>query len=378
MKSSKFCLKFFGWIAPLLLLIGCGGGETGKLSLSLTDAATDQYNAVYVTIDEVQVHQSGGDPDGGWQTVANPKKTFNLFDLVNGVREELGIATLATGHYTQMRLIIGNTPDDGINILSKSHPFANYVIDTNNVVHELKVPSGMQTGLKIVQGFDINANETTELILDFDASASVVIAGSSGQYLLKPTIKILETTDFSIVSGTVSNSADSSTLAGARISAQIFDSAAADPKDAVTIEAATVVDTNGVYKLFLKPGTYNLVAYKEGFAPSFVKITTLPGETPVQDFSLTAATTGTVQGSVTIAGADTETFVTTSFRQSVLINAVQESIEITALNVANGGNYSVNLPAGAVEAVSSTFGKTTQIADLNIPANAVTVFDIGF
>jgi hypothetical protein len=147
--------------------------------VSLTDSATDQYNAVYITVDSIEVHISGAGDDS-WQTVASPQKTINLLDLMNGVREEFNLATLPTGHYTQVRLHLGKTPDNGINILSKSHPFANcnrYA----NVVHELKVPSGFQTGVKIVHEFDVNANSTTELILDFDAAppwSSREIAGN--------------------------------------------------------------------------------------------------------------------------------------------------------------------------------------------------------
>jgi hypothetical protein len=44
-----------------------------------------------------------------------PGQIYNLCELVNGVREELGLASLRSGHYTQMRLIIGRDPDDGIN-----------------------------------------------------------------------------------------------------------------------------------------------------------------------------------------------------------------------------------------------------------------------
>jgi hypothetical protein len=33
-------------------------------------------------------------------------------------------------------------------------------------------------------------------------------------------------------------------------------------------------------------------------------------------------------------------------------------------NIANGGNYSVNLPAGTYRVVASTFGKTTQASDV--------------
>jgi len=60
-----------------------------------------------------------------------------------------------------MRLIIGDSPDDTINLLSESHPYANYIIDNSNTYHELKFPIGIQTGTKIVHGFDINEDRTT-------------------------------------------------------------------------------------------------------------------------------------------------------------------------------------------------------------------------
>ena len=132
--------SFFLTAIASVLIIACGGdgggsagsgsGGTGSLALSLQDAPTDDYQAVYVTIKEVQVHRGGsGDSDAGWETVASPNATYNLLELVNGVREELGLATLASGSYTQMRLILGQNPDNGINIFSEAHPFPNYVIE---------------------------------------------------------------------------------------------------------------------------------------------------------------------------------------------------------------------------------------------------------
>jgi hypothetical protein len=73
-----------------------------------------------------------------------------------------------------MRLILADQPDNSSNTLDASHPYANYLIDIDDNYKELKVPSGLQTGIKIVKGFAIVASQATELILDFDAAKSVV------------------------------------------------------------------------------------------------------------------------------------------------------------------------------------------------------------
>jgi len=364
-------VRFIIGILASSFLVACGGGGsggssggTGELSMSLTDATLYQYQAVYVTIDKIKVHRDEG---GGWKTVASPRQTFNLLELVNGVREDLGLATLDAGHYTQMRLIIGDTADDSLNIFSQTHPFANYVIlaDGMDSIHELKVPSGPQTGVKLVNGFDINTNQTTELILDFDVSKSVVKAGSSGQWHLKPTIKVLNTLTHAIIDGTVAEDETGNNLQGVLVSAQLYNAVEPDEKDQVLVQAATTTDINGEYNLFLSPGTYNLVAFAEGYNPGCIDIEALTDTVQTQPFVLIpAAGTGTIGGNVTISGGSTTQHVTISFRQVVTCNGGTTTIEVTMRNIANGGNYSVNLPAGTYRVVASTFGKTTQASDV--------------
>lgn len=352
-----------------MMLAACGGGSDsdpaqGTLSTSLTDASTDLYQAVYVTISRVEVHANGG-----WQTVANPEKTYNLLELVNGVRETLGIATLDAGHYTQMRLVLGATPDSGINIFSQPHPFANYVIDLTDAVHELTAPSGMTTGLKVVNGFDINPDQTTELILDFDAMHSVVVAGSSGKYQIKPTVKVLDVADGAIVTGLVSEAGSAPTFAleGALVTAQVVDSAATDPASQVLIDAGTLSAVDGHYGLFLAAGGYNLVAAKEGYLPSCSAISLSPTSQETVDFSLDPAPVapGSISGTVSIAGAPADQVVTIDFRQEVTCaGAVAPGmITVQSVNVANGGTFDVALPEGTYQVVASTFGKTTQVVD---------------
>jgi hypothetical protein len=382
-RSKGICvmkaLKLWNWIISFLFIVTFAACSTesggGTLSLSLSDATTDEYNAVYVTIEEVQVREG---EDRRWKVVTFPDKTYNLLELVNGVREQMGITELQTGHYTQMRLMIGDDPDNGINVLSESHEYANYIIDHNDDYQALKIPSGLQTGIKIVHGFDINEGQTTELILDFDASRSIVKAGSSGKWLLKPTIKVLDTEEYSVISGTVKNS-DQEPLRGVLVSAQISASGAADEKEKVVVQASTVTDENGSYTIFLESDTYNIVGYKNNYTPGCARIETVSGTTYTENFILSAASTGTMKGEVRIDGGDYENYVTVSIRQSAGCGDNIDQIEVKSINVANGGDYDISLPVATYTVVASSYGEDTQVDDdVEIMADSATITDIVF
>jgi len=383
LKSSAWIILFLF----ILMITACGGGsggssslsgETGTLYLSLTDATTDEYQAVYVTIKEVWVHMGGNEKkDSNWEVVASPDETYNLLDLVNGVREELGISDLPVGHYTQMRLIIGDKPDYGFNFMGEKHPYANYIIDGSDVYHELKIPSGLQTGIKIVNGFNIKADEITELLLDFDASRSIVMAGASGQWLLKPTINVLK--DYSIITGNITDTSKKQ-LEGVLVSVQKYDPDADNPKDKVVIQTSTLTDENGDYTIFVRPDVYNIVAYKDGYEPGCSRLTVGPNQSPILDFILNAYDTGTVSGSIKIDGGTVQQYATLSFRQ--IDQCEGDDIEIKSLNIANGGSFGINLifilPVGDYTVVASTYGKVTQEIPITVELSTDTKKDITF
>jgi hypothetical protein len=296
--------------------------------------------------------------------------TVNLLDLVNGVREDLGLVDLEAGRYTQMRLIIGQAPQSGaINILSQAHPYANYVVDLNDVYHELKVPSGSQSGYKIVGGFDINANSTTELILDFDACRSVVVAGNSGQWLLKPTVKVKYPDEDALIEGRVTDS--NGGVSGALVSAQVFTSTG-PLEDHVEIQASTVTDSNGYYELFVEDGTYTLVVFSPDHATQSKTVTAGPGAVVTENISLTPRGMGTFTGTVTIAGAGSEQYATLSFRQP----AGSGQIEVYSVNVRDGYTYSVSLPYGDYTIVASSYSNTTTSISRSISDGGTTTVNI--
>lgn len=367
MKRFKIFLGIL-FFSGLAFLSGCDGSSSnsssgsGKLSLYLTDVPSDRYQAVYVSIDEVLVHQGDGEDDAteddadGWQVVAAPRATYNLLDLVNGAMKKLATSGLDAGTYTQMRLMLKDTPDNGDNLLGQKHPYASYIIDKEDAVHELKVPSGYQSGIKLVHAFEIISGLTVELILDFDAMKSVVQAGNSGNFILKPTIKVLGTQDNGIVSGTITD-AGNAVLSGVTVSAQVADADAAAIEDQVTVVTSTLTDQDGEYSMYLTPGRYLIVAYKgaatdygSAFGPECVNLKVDFNTAFTQDFQLVSRPTGHMVANVK-TGNET---VDLSLRGSADCGDGAQMIEVAYLSVAEDGEYMVRLPGDIADPVAYT------------------------
>ncbi|MBS1272251.1 MAG: hypothetical protein MAGBODY4_01391 [Candidatus Marinimicrobia bacterium] len=124
-------------------------------------------------IQEVSVHKADEDSTEGWMVIAEPDTTFDYLEMVNGVKAILADTSLETGHYTQMRLLLGS--DNSI------------VVDGNR--HSLRIPSGMQTGVKLNLDFDIDPHELTEIYVDFNAVKSIRYNQGQG-YMMRPTARL--------------------------------------------------------------------------------------------------------------------------------------------------------------------------------------------
>ncbi len=395
-------------IVPFVFLWSCGGGGgsagsstsdgSGTLSLSLVDAPVGSYKAVYVTIGEVQVCMEAGTCDNQgegddcecqWETVDTLNQTFNLLELVNGVTASLGQKDLAAGTYHQMRLLLHDVQDLSDNILGNAHPYPQYLIDEDDEEHEMKVPSGYQTGIKLVHPFDIDSGLTTELILDFDVARSVVKAGNSGKYLLKPTIKVIGTYNRAIVSGivTTTDGEPPAPLEGAIVTAWYQD---ADDNWVAAASAGTDVD--GGYMLYLNlyigndlepvPTEYKLVATAQGYEPACTSLIVEAGQTYADtDFALSATATDTVTGTITgkapapYPDSGNAPVVIVSFNRQVgecVMDPIETAFVIVSAGDANVYNsddgtfsytYTIDLPAGVYNVIASSEGLASVAED---------------
>jgi len=374
---TKYCIRLV--LAGIIFLMAfalaaCGGGGSGSsggTTFWLTDTpATNTYQAVYVTVNEVQVNHE----TNGWTTLTDldlPAQ-FELLNLANGARAQLGIANLEPGHYTQMRLILSE--EEG----------ANYVIDADDNIIDLKVPSGGQTGIKLVNGFDITG-ASTDIVLDFDVNKSVHVhpAGKTDKWILRPTVRVVELENS--VTGTVESGDDDS---GAWVSAQ---------SNAEEVAGASS-ELDGTYFMYLPVNTtgtpYNIVVTKtvfdgddvlEVYEPECQNLgSTASAEYTGVDFTLTpAAATGTLSGSITglpEPGQGDTYAVSLSIRREVDCsgdNVPDTMVEVMSLNYTNedGSDITygpITLPYGEYEIVAWAEGAADEITVTPDPLDAGT------
>lgn len=174
----------------------------------------------------------------------------NSASLLNGVK-------LAAGNYAWIRLMVAST--------------GNTITLLDGSVHPLVIPSGDESGLKLVHGFTVADGGVVNFTIDFDLRRSVILA--NGQYILKPVLRLTDNVDVGRISGTVASTFMIGTTAitdpACMPAAYIFAGANVTPVDinptsaTQPVATATVSLDNdsgdyGFRSSFLAPGTYTV------------------------------------------------------------------------------------------------------------------------
>lgn len=259
-----------GVFAASIASIGCGGsgggsGTMGTLALRLADAPDPSTSAVDVTIDRVEANI-----DGTWTPItgSTPAYSGNIMTLAT-TDTLLGTTSLPTGHYTQVRLFISQAS----------------VTDSSGT-HNLTIPSGAQTGLKVLVDYDINASDVTTLLLDFDVAHSITKQGN-GSYSLKPVVR----GSVQVLSGTVTGSVSDANgpVQGAVVT---LTPDGATPSDT---DPGTLTLADGTFKFWgVMPGTYTVNVTYTDPNTSTTEVGSVSGE-------VVTAQANTDAGAITIA-----------------------------------------------------------------------------
>jgi hypothetical protein len=184
MKKTNILLRFLIFIILGLGVSSCEKDATTSnypYNIRMTDAP-GPYDAVFIDLQGIEITGNNG------TAVLTNVNTgiYNLLDFVNGVDTLISYGTLNDANVQQIRLILGS--NNSVVIDSVSYP--------------LTTPSAEQSGLKLQVHKTLQAGVEYNILLDFDANASIVDKGN-GNYSLKPVIRTIEVATSGSIKGKI-------------------------------------------------------------------------------------------------------------------------------------------------------------------------------
>ncbi len=271
--------NLFNVLVALLVIVGftqCDTNTTGEdtkgnVNFEMTDAPVDDANveSVFVTVAEVKVDGQTFDGFSG-------KQTIDIMAYQNGNTKALGLSELEAKSYNNISLVLDYETD-----ASGNAPGC-YVMAANGTKHDLTTESSStMKEIVVAKNFDVMANQTTDIVLDFDLRKSIKYANSSSQSdysfvtdaemdaAVRPVEKDMAGTVKGKCNDNVSNSDKIVVFAYAKgtfnkdTETQAQGSSNITFKNAVT---SSTVASNGDYQLsFLEEGDYELyfASYKD-------------------------------------------------------------------------------------------------------------------
>ena len=179
-------LTYFTGVSILaLVLTACGGsdggtlpgGESGMMAVLITDAPSDEFEQINLTLLEVELLG-----DGAPVTLHEDERRINLLDLTHH-SEMLAAVDVPAGEYNKIRLRIEDVE----------------LVRPNGTTETAKTTGNGKLDLNPRGPFTVTAGELLVVQLDMDANKSIKLTGTgSGNYLMRPVVFV------DVLSGAVS------------------------------------------------------------------------------------------------------------------------------------------------------------------------------
>jgi len=404
------------------LLLACGSGTRlgssgasnvpGSINTSISDPATcaapfGAFSHVFVTVKDVKAHTNANaaDNDTGFGDLT-PSMTPVQVDLLGVTTAQCVLAQLASnvqvpaGTYQQIRLILLDNTQTQL-LSSNQCGVGNGVncvtLTSDGSVHQINITTEATTGIKLSPaqisggGVIVQANQTANLNLDFNACASLLLA-SSGQFRLKPVVTAgtVSTTNNSI-SGRVVDSTTLAVISGGKVIASLQQVSTGVDR---VVQQVTPDGAGNFVFCPVPAGSYEVVATAVNVANVAYAATITTGVQPgaslgnirliAQPGSGIAASPATITGTVTTTGTSGATAddIVLSALQGVTIGtsnvfvtiplAAQGSTTLTVTTQTTGcgssttgcATYSLQVPAanpnvGAFASTGTTYAQNT-------------------
>lgn len=208
---------FTAWIVlgTGLLVSACGGGggtssagmaSTATLNMSLADTPMSRagVQSVVITVTGVEVKPTNGSSIS--YSFANPM-TVDLLTLQKGnVAALVNNATVPAGSYDWVRLVLDTSAGKNYVLVCPTTTAPPCAVSSTTKI-PLIIPSGAETGLKIVRGFTLPVNGAIHLVVDFNVDSSIVPLPNSTSWHMKPVLRVVQTDTVGSVAGKISAAA---------------------------------------------------------------------------------------------------------------------------------------------------------------------------
>ena len=205
------------------ILAGCGGSgstpagvqqtSTGFFNLSVSDAPIRNAEKVCIKFDGVQLKSANDDPP--IEIIFDQPVVINLLANQGAVSETLVSAEVEAGIYAWIRLMVDAATGNGAGV-GDSDPTDPECIDQENGSYLLTdtgglfniwVPSGDQTGLKLIRDITVPANSSGNYTAEWDLGMSFVAPPGlgTGEAIMKPVVKLVQNDEVGTLDGTVAD-----------------------------------------------------------------------------------------------------------------------------------------------------------------------------
>ena len=318
-QKARF-LKLVLFLASTALgVVGCGSGgmsaapsqsqmgQMGQMRLSVADAPpADDATHVVVVFTGVELTGNSGDPVT--ITFSQPK-SIDLMTQSGTASAVLFDEPIAPGSYGQIRLMV--VADGSAN--------NSYIDFADGSRMGLRVPSGSETGLKLVSGFAVPSSGVVDYTIDFDLRKAITCPpGQSPACILKPVEHLVDNTSVGNIQGQITSALPSGCTPGVYLYGAVvgkfedMNSTAASTDSNQPLASKVPVPTSAppyYYQFtFLPPGTYTVAFTCEAAKDNPDQADPSVILTPVATATVTASQTATVdialggiQGQITSA-----------------------------------------------------------------------------
>ena len=193
--------RWYGILALLMVVTiqSCTNGsnemiaETARVQLKLVDAPGDY---LHVNIEIMDIQYNSSEDNEGWVSLGKGEDypmNVDLTELIAGNSLILADTIIPSGMMKQIRLVLSE---------NNTLVVENEVGEADEPVH-LDTPSAQQSGLKLKLDEELEPGYSYTFILDWDVQSSIVKAGNSGKYNLKPVIRVNAEVNSGSIMGTL-------------------------------------------------------------------------------------------------------------------------------------------------------------------------------